>query len=266
MRRIAFLFAAAALAAGPAAAAAFRVTATGVLGVAPGGTPVAGLSFGAGDRVEASWRIDLANSTAVDFSVPTLVGPQRFYVGAVQQGLVRIAGSGGVTTLAQTPVSFGAVLVLNDYIVPGLPALVRIDQVSLTAGPRFAPGFTESYSVAGPNPADVFVRQINFGATMSAVGAVPPMLLTNVDRPDFAALLAIPQLRFFNFAIARGAPANDAAIGALPSTTFVVAMPQLTITAVPEPGSWALLVAGFALTGIALRRRAATLAAPPRPV
>jgi hypothetical protein len=35
---------------------------------------------------------------------------------------------------------------------------------------------------------------------------------------------------------------------------------RVTITAVPEPTTWALMLAGFALTGYALRRRRATLA------
>jgi len=262
MRRFATAVAALAVfVASPAAASAFLVTATGNLTAVQSANPVTGLGFGNGASVVASWRIDLANSTAVDVTLPTLIGPQRLYIGAVSQGRVRITGAGGVTTLTQTPANFGAILVLNDYIAASSPVLVRVDQVSLTAGTQFAPGFTESYAVSGPNPGDAFLRQINFGTSLSLVGAVPPGLLSSVDRPDFAALLAIPQLRFFNFAIARGTPANDAAIAALPSSTFVVQAPQLTITAVPEPQSWALLVAGFALTGAALRRRAATLVA-----
>jgi hypothetical protein len=35
---------------------------------------------------------------------------------------------------------------------------------------------------------------------------------------------------------------------------------QITITAIPEPGTWALMLAGFAMTGYALRRRRAKVA------
>ena len=35
----------------------------------------------------------------------------------------------------------------------------------------------------------------------------------------------------------------------------------LTIAAVPEPTSWAMLIAGFGLTGAAMRRRRTALAA-----
>jgi hypothetical protein len=39
----------------------------------------------------------------------------------------------------------------------------------------------------------------------------------------------------------------------------VTAAPGIGVGGVPEPASWAMLIAGFGLTGAAMRRRAAAL-------
>ena len=49
------------------------------------------------------------------------------------------------------------------------------------------------------------------------------------------------------------------------STTDLVAMDDFLFaepTPVPEPASWALMISGFGLVGVALRRRARKTAAP----
>ncbi len=246
------------------AAAAFRVRAEGTIAfnAAANPNPVAGLGFGAGDRFSASWVVDLPAGTPAVAPTPGFLGTQTYYVGSVTKGQATIRSADGRLRLAQLPASFGAVLV-GDNLTLTDPTLsfLRVDQVSINDAPRVENGaLVPVYAVDGPVPADVYLRQLNFGVARAQPFNNVPTLVTSTARPDFAALLA-SNGPFLSFTFSRGKPTSAGQLGSLPTSTFSVINPVLTIGTVPEPGTWSMLITGFVLTGLALRRRAAT---PPR--
>jgi hypothetical protein len=247
-----------ALSASPALATAFMLSMTGtVQASSPAGSPnpVVGLGFGTGDAFTGRWRIDLDAGTAFDVALVGLNGLQRVYAFSVSQGDMRIAGAGGATRFTQTAASRGAVMVLNNYALPG-PA--RLDQVSLIDGARFDGGLVETYGITGPAPAGTFLRSISFGKNLVGNVTALPGLVTSLDRPDFAAILAGGAPNVAVFSVARGTPLSAAGINDLPISNFSIIGVAFSVNAVPEPGSWAMLIAGFGLVGAAMRRRAAT--------
>ena len=48
--------------------------------------------------------------------------------------------------------------------------------------------------------------------------------------------------------------------GSLPAPGAIITTPPEAVAAVPEPATWAMMIGGFGLVGVALRRRAAVTA------
>lgn len=248
------------LAAPAAAAQRFDLVVTGTLAAAPqppGTTPVAGLNFAAGDSVSARWRVDTTN--AAFFALPAIggTGSAGAWTGIFSGGDIRIAGNGGANpiVLAQTPQSFGAlVLVDNGNIGNGF----RLDQIALNDGLSFATGSpTYGYSINGA-PGGVFVNTINYARNAALPGA-NPALISSLALPDLFTQwqpTAVPLA--FGLAFSSGAPLSQAELMAAPRSVFNVINQQARIeiaAGVPEPASWAMLIAGFGLVGAVARRR-----------
>ena len=75
----------------------------------------------------------------------------------------------------------------------------------------------------------------------------------------------IPLINGFGDVLYTGSPTAPVfKTGSFQLTAFIPGVPgsgTLTISAVPEPASWAMLIAGFGLTGAAMRRRKSALPA-----
>lgn len=244
------------LCATPATAASYVIAAFGQLLVPPPlPNQVAGLPFVTGNAVFGSWRVDLDPSTGVDLAPFGGTGTARLYSGNVRGGVVAVSTSSGTVVLSQTAASLGNVLVVNDSRVvrPSLPTL-RTDQVTISDGLSFAPGPVLGYSVSGL-ASNVIVRSLAFGKTRQTVDPALPGLVNSADLPDLGTLFATgPYL--FSFTLTQGNPQTATQAATLPITSFSVLAPQVFVTQVPEPATWALLIVGFGLVGTAMRRAA----------
>lgn len=244
------------LVATPATAASYIITAVGQL-AAPPPLPnqIAGLPFVNGNAVFGSWRVDLDAGTGVDLAPVGGTGTARLYAGNVRNGVVAISTSSGPVVLSQTAASTGAIVVINDSSIvrPGFPTL-RGDQVNITDGLRFGPGPVLGYAASGLAN-NIIVRSLAFGKVQTTTSPVLPGLVTSADLPDIATLFATaPYL--FSFSLIQGNPQTVGQVGGLPATSFSVVFPQVFLTQVPEPATWAMLIVGFGAVGIALRRAA----------
>ncbi|TRW14703.1 PEPxxWA-CTERM sorting domain-containing protein [Glacieibacterium frigidum] len=244
------------LAATPATAASYVITAFGQLvGPPPLPNQIAGLPFANGNAVFGSWRVDLDPGTGVDLPPFGGTGAARLYAGNVRNGVVAVSTSSGMVVLSQTAASLGAILVINDssLVRPSLPTL-RTDQVNISDGLRFGPGPILGYAASGL-ASDVIVRSLGFGKVQTTTNPVLPGLVTSADLPDLGTFFATGNY-FFSFTLTQGNPQTAGQVGGLPATTFSVVLPQVFVTQVPEPATWALLIVGFGLVGTALRRAA----------
>jgi hypothetical protein len=264
MKTIAILISALALAtpiAGPAAAAQrFDLVVTGTLsagGQPVGTTPVAGLNFGTGDSVSARWRIDTSTAGFTSLAPVGGAGSAGAWTGIFSGGEILTAGNGGANNivLAQTPQSFGALILVDNGNI-GSP--LRLDQIALNDGLSFITGSaTYGYSISGA-PGGIFVNNINYARNAVAVGT-DPSLLTTLDLPDLITQWQPTTLPLsFGLTFGSGAPTTQAEFLAAPRSVFSVINQQARIeilSTVPEPASWAMLIAGFGLVGAAARRR-----------
>lgn len=249
--------ASASIIASPASATKFNIDLLGTLVQTNSPNPVAGLPFGTGSQFVGHWLIDFGPSTPIDIAAIGGTGQARLFSGAVTHGVIVVGGA----VLTQGPASLGNVLAINDgrILRPGLPAL-RLDQVGITDGVRFTPDFTLGYQAQSGLAPNVFLRSLSFGRSSVTVDPVTPGLISGVGQPDFFGLLNAGQPLFFGVTFAMGSPTNPTQIASLPTSNFALTNMLVFLTAVPEPGSWALLIAGFGLTGAMVRRRRALTA------
>lgn len=129
--------------------------------------------------------------------------------------------------------------VLNVHPGPASDSIVRFTAPS--AGSYFVKGFFQVLDV-NPNSVRVAVAGLGFAATLSGPAAQAPA--TPGGRVDFESTVLLAAGGTLDFGVNNnGFFGND-------STALAA-----TVTAVPEPATWAMLVTGFGLIGAASRRR-----------
>ena len=115
----------------------------------------------------------------------------------------------------------------------------------------------------GPVAPDLFLSGMSFGRVQSTTFPLLPGLITSVDRPDLFTLFA-NSVETFTLTFRQGTATSGQLAAALPSNGFTVANRSIFLflieDAVPEPQSWAMLIAGFGIVGAAMRRRRAQAA------
>lgn len=246
--------------AAPVAAKRFEVTAIGTLRQSPApNQTLNGLPFGEGSFILGRWTVDIAAGTPVAQTPPGMptTGQARLIPGAVKNGFVSIQSTSGNIDFNQTGDSLGALYALDN--VAGGPGRL-LDQLTLTDGTRATPGglvYGLANNSGGFLPPGVFLGSVSFGRSAGGPLDAPPTLLTSFDNLDpFTLWQAGPVLFGLNFR--SGTATTVAEYLALPVRSFSVNTLGVNfqeISAVPEPGSWAMLIIGFGLTGAALRRR-----------
>jgi hypothetical protein len=187
-------------------------------------------------------------------SAPGGVGAVKLYQNAVSS-LVLTTGSGAIV---QRPGAPGSVFVYDN--VAGAPGTL-LDQFTYTAGVDYAAGFNPHLLTDLSLPEGSHVTSMAFGRIASAPSATPPTLLTGTDFPDVAAIWQPVPSFLFTFDVRQGTAGNSTELRALPVARFNVSQLQFSVVelqapgGVPEPATWALLIAGFGLVGVAARRR-----------
>jgi PEP-CTERM motif len=173
--------------------------------------------------------------------------------------------------IIRTATSSPGSLLIADNVASGNPApeatVIRLDQAIYTSNAQvFAGSFFSPADVSGPLPPDLFVSQVRLGRSFSTNFPVLPDLVTDLSNRDFFSYLtsAGPTSPFLSVTFRQGNPLGTGGINALPSRTINVTNLQFTLggdnNSVPEPASWAMLIAGFGLVGATLRRRRALAA------
>lgn len=249
----------------PAAAQRYFITVNGGLLVAPSATAIPELAQFGGQSFFASFIVDTRPAVFADTGPSAGQGASGFWSGAVSQGFVAIFAPGGTITYNQNANDPGNLFLINDGGVIG-NANQRSDQISISSSiasfdsggqVRLYDG-TNSTGFAGL-PSDVFLSAVSFGRTERATLPALPGLLNDLSRPDFGAALQAPGTApFLSLRFRRGTASNQTELLALPAQSLSSTGVGITVTAlpaVPEPSSWLLLIAGFGLTGAALRRQ-----------
>lgn len=248
--------------ASPASATRFELVASGTLLQSSVNQTLSGLPFGTGSFISGRWVVDIAKGTPVDQVPPgsPVTGQARLIGGAVSGGFVQLESSGGTIILQQGSDSLGEIYALNDVAGPGGGSTQRLDQLQITDGARATPGgIVTGYtnSIGGFLPSGVFLGAVSFGRVTSGTADALPTLLTSLDNLDpFALWQTGPYTFGLNFR--QGSATTQTEYLALPRASFSVTNLNVSLSplaAVPEPSSWAMLIAGFGLVGAVMRRR-----------
>lgn len=259
MRGMMVLAAAAAMvAAAPAVAQRYLINVNGFVAVAPSGNPIPELVALQGQPITAAFEVDSRQAIFTQGAPAGGTGATGLWGGSVQQGVVQLGFS---NTLLRNGNDLGNIfLVDNSTTSPS----VRLDQATISASARFVSGaLVRPYDILGALPGDIFLQSLAFGRTQSGTATLLPTFVTDVtQRPDFASYLNATgaSLPFLSLNFRRGSPTAANQLSALPFTQIGVAGLSFTVTnlssgAVPEPASWAMLIAGFGLVGAVMRRR-----------
>jgi len=171
-------------------------------------------------------------------------------------------GAAGVTLAASLAVT-GAQAVETVNFVPGVYSLAEsnlgpvADTLTVTVS-----GGVASFVLAGADNATFSVPD---GVTPSGGGANPDYQISAFPITTSWDPSVYTYLTFWSTASSGGVTAGDQAgdQGTNLFNTFqsTVGTGQVfTVSGVPEPGAWALMITGFGLAGLALRRRQRVLA------
>jgi hypothetical protein len=199
----------------------------------------------------------------LDLNVPLIVnpGPGGFgefatYQGAVQILALQVGDFGFSPAFPLPPLSL---TVINDSRAP---TGVRQDQVSVNRASSFGPDGV--IPPLGSDPAldsDLFLSTFFFGRSATGTDEALPALVTSVFDPDLGAIWQFG-LTNLSLQFRQGNPGNPAELAALPVAFFSVPLDNLFVFRlddgvgiIPEPATWAMLIAGFGVVGGALRRR-----------
>lgn len=243
----------------PSLATSWLVLGNGLVNQSPtpqGETRLEGVPF-AGQGISFGFVVD-TGAPFVDTPGPGGVGQTRVWTGGLREFAVTVGGYAITPTATPNSFFFG---IDNGASGPG-----RLDQLSLSQTTRFGP-FSPSLETDAPLPQDSYIHAFAFGRSVTVQGTDGPTFLDGFDD------LALDQIwatgapgMFLTFDVRQGAPTSAQQAAALPRARFSVSQLNIFVVAlddtpaVPEPASWALLIAGFGLTGAAIRRRVATTA------
>lgn len=127
-----------------------------------------------------------------------------------------------------------------------------IEALADSTGPNFfVPGNSLTVTFASPQRAIGGFFNANLSPVDQLFLATPNAIVTGggpSDRYDFETL--------FFLGIISDTPFNTATFGAIAGTTGVFNFDNLTsVSAIPEPESWAMMIVGFGCAGWAMRRR-----------
>jgi hypothetical protein len=204
-----------------------------------------------------------ASATVFTLGFPDIV------IDYFDSGAGPIAGPyGGATSglVGFAPVSTSVILGFNDVTFNGF--------VSLPTGSYITLGFTDEIITNGPGndifiseigavdeEADIFVSSDLINFRLLGVASNRPFPFNSLSRQNFdlgqigfgpnEVLRAIRIVGRDNLGASPGFDLNAVQIT---FSSFVAGNPNAS-GAVPEPGTWAMMIAGFALTGSAMRRR-----------
>jgi hypothetical protein len=257
----------------PALAQRYFITVSGGLLLAPSPTPLAELAQFNNQSFFASFVVDTRSAVFRATGPLGGHGDSGSWDGSGSDGFVALFAPAGTVSLVQRASDPGGLFLGNDVGVPANPN-GRLDQATLTSGATAGPGGVQrAYDIFNSTgfsglPADIFLSSLSFGRTQLTQLPALPSLLSDLSRPDFPALLNAPGTpAFLSMRFRRGTATTGAELLALPAQTLsstglsfgVVQLPDVP-GAVPEPASWAMLIAGFGLIGAVLRRRRAAVA------
>jgi hypothetical protein len=250
--------------AAPASAANYLITVQGTVFAPTSANPIAAVAALGGQSIFAAFTV---NSALANINVIGPIGGQgvgALWTGAVQQGGVSFSGGAALVRNSNDP---GNIFLIDNGGNPN-NANARQDQATISVSAPVTPGgVIRTYDVFGL-PADVYLQSMAFGRVRGGTIASPPDLVTDVfARPDFPSYLFAPGAGtpFLSMIFRQGNPTSGPQAATLPSQqlsfgNLIINVQEIT-TGVPEPQSWAMLIAGFGLVGASLRRRRALAAA-----
>lgn len=208
----------------------------------------------------------LSFAAIIDDSVPAFDSPGFGGVGSVREWPGAVIAFGvdiGGYSITPTATATNLFFAIDNGMSSGSN---RIDQVSFSQSTRFGP-FSPSLETDAPLPTGSYIHAFTFGRSRTAPADPGPDLITGLDLPPLDQLWVSGAAgMFLTFDVRQGSPTSLQQAATLPRARFSVTGLELHVSAlpdapvVPEPASWALMIAGFGLVGSALRRRAAAQA------
>lgn len=250
--------------AAPAAATLWLVGGQGLIvqsPTIPGETRLEGVPF-VGQMASFLFTLDTSVG-GVDLPPPLGIGTWRAYPGAITGFGMTIGGSNvGLTGAAGRTLN-----VVDNVSDPGNTR--RIDQLTWSESATFPGGIlTPALTTDAPLATDQFIGNFTFGRTASTTAPTVPAMIDGTAIPALDAVWfnGAPGL-FFSFDVRQGPATSTAQSNALPRARLAVAGLQVQAVAlaeppaVPEPATWALMILGFGLVGVARRRAGAAAAA-----